>query len=208
MISNHLLKAIDGCHCLTHLCGPASKKSPWVTLERDYALRSGKPVFSFDAATKTLRRDDAAPMDLPVFPSYTRQDKDRVDHLLRVMRDERSFDLFMDTEQIKPGVAFARVIEEGIMTRIERGGYIVLFWSNSAADSIWVEKELKEASKKYPGRVLIAMLEPIPLPLYLEKYVPVHLYNNDIDALDMNRLDDLIVRLYWLIDQNIQKAAA
>jgi hypothetical protein len=114
----------------------------------------------------------------------------------------------LDTEQIKPGVAFARVIEEGIMTRIERGGYIVLFWSNSAADSIWVEKELKEASKKYPGRVLIAMLEPIPLPLYLEKYVPVHLYNNDIDALDMNRLDDLIVRLYWLIDQNIQKAAA
>jgi len=96
MVSNQLLKAIDGCDSLVYLTGDHSINSPWVTLEKDYALRTNKPVYSFDAAKKRFTRDRSNPMDIPVFPTYSRSDEEQVDRILRVMKDERYFDLFID----------------------------------------------------------------------------------------------------------------
>jgi hypothetical protein len=47
MVSNDLLEAIRRCRSLIYIDTPASRRSPWVTLERDYARRTGMPVYAF-----------------------------------------------------------------------------------------------------------------------------------------------------------------
>src|SRR4051812_13664879 len=73
-VSKPLIEAILGCEGLIYFRGGASDKSFWVAFERDYALRSGKPVFSYDIRTSELSRDSDKPLDLAVFGSYSHRD--------------------------------------------------------------------------------------------------------------------------------------
>jgi len=201
MVSNQLLKAIDGCDSLVYLTGDHSINSPWVTLEKDYALRTNKPVYSFDAAKKCFTRDRSNPMDIPVFPTYSRSDEEQVDWILRVMKDERYFDLFIDYEDIIPGDNITGSINNGVSSRLQQGGYVVVFWGKAASECEWVKYELSMSAKRFPEQILLAQLDDTELPEGFCHLQPVHLYNQDTQNIDMNRLDDLIVRVYWLIDK-------
>lgn len=201
MVSNNLIETIKDCDTLLYLRGGHSTQSGWVTLERDYALRNGLDVYSFEAEKVRIERDVSEPIDLPIFASYSRKDKPEVLESIAFMRKERAFDIFTE-DQISPGENVVDSLAEGLHSRLKKGGYLTLFWSNTAAKSVWVKREVLEAVKNYEGQVMPALIEPVELPEELSGLIPVKLYNVDKNGIDKRRLDDLIVRLYWLIYRN------
>jgi len=175
MVSNDLIRAIRASDCLIYVQGGASGRSAWVTLERDYALRSGMDVYFFDARLDTIGRDDSAPLDLPVFPSYARSDGKRVKDLVDFMRRERSFDMFIDDEMAL-GAGVGDAVNRALFSRLERGGYVALFWTLAASKSEWVRSEAEAAFHSFADRIVPALVDPVDLPPMLRDVVPVRLY--------------------------------
>ena len=84
--------------------------------------------------------------------------------------------------------------------RLKRG-YVVVFWSRSASESQFIQSELQRAATEiadFNDRVLFALLQDVPLPdFWLRFHEPaVQLYGN-AERSTTQRLDDLMVRLYW-----------
>jgi TIR domain len=144
-VSTPLIKSILGCEGLIYFRGGASDESFWVAFERDYALRSGKRVFCYDLASSELSPDNDRPLDLPVFASYHRDDRARVQSICRFLRQERNFDVWLDVEDISSAGLWKKQIEERLADRVARG-YVIAFWSHSASRADWIEKELATAA--------------------------------------------------------------
>ncbi len=206
-VSNHLIKAIRSCDGLIYLQGGNSEKSFWVAFERDYALRAGLPVFAADPNTLEIKRDTSRPLDLAAFASYSDNDKKRVLKIVGYLQSERNFDVWVPSENIRPGDDWKNRIDDGMARQIKRGGYQIVFWSKNSAASKAVRDEIKQAminaSDSVHTRTIFAILEDYPLPGNLRGYheAPVQLYSDKVRP-ETHRLDDLIVRLYWLIYRN------
>lgn len=198
-VSKPLIDAVLDCEGLIYLRGGASDSSFWVAFERDYALRSGKSVFSYDIATAALLADLHKPLDLAVFAAYSLKDRVKVRQICDFLGQERNFDIWLDDKDLKPGDSWAEAIETDLADRLKRGGYVIAFWSKEARGSAFIEKELLEASQG-KDRVLIALLEPCPVPDLWLKERQVQLYG-DSNGSQEHRMDDLMVRMYWLIYQ-------
>lgn len=84
-----------------------------------------------------------------------------------------------------------------------QGGYAVIFWSRSASNSEWVKHEIELAADGMAGfndRVLFGLLEPCPLPAFwLQFNEPSVQLFGDAGRTKTQRLDDLVVRFYWLM---------
>jgi hypothetical protein len=94
-------------------------------------------------------------------------------------------------------------LRRSIQSVLGRGGYAVLFWSHEAARSSFITKEMEWVWTVNKGRILIAMLEDVPPPSWLQNDLPpwlepVQLFGDGARS-EINRWDDLIVRLYWLV---------
>ena len=204
-VSNPLIEAILDCDGLIYLRGGKSDQSFWVAFERDYALRGGKQVFAAELAPLQLVQDTGPPLDLAAFASYHRNDAPRVREIADFLTRERHFDLWFD------GTGFGiegleKELTESLGNRLKRGGYAILFWSRKASESLWVRKELELAAKDisdFNDRVLFALLEDCPLPEFWTRFQEpsVQLYGDAARPM-AHRLDDLTVRLYWLIYRN------
>lgn len=206
MVSNYLLSSIRQSESLIYLFGANSNKSPWVALERDYALRSKLEVYSFNVDTEEILRDNSKPLNLPIFPSYSRSDIYRIDKLLKFMEKKRYFDLFKDSMNLKASVDLGKNIEIEIFNRLKLGGYIVPFLSRNSIESKWVELEVKMAIERFPNQILPVMIDEVNLPDIIKDTNPLKLFRNDSNELDMRRVDDLIVRLYWMIYKNTKNS--
>lgn len=230
MVSNSLIEEILDNDALIYLEGGSSDHSFWVAFERDYALRAGKPVFAFDPQTKTFRRCQEKPLKLPVFISHSPYDRDQVNEIVRFMRENRFFDATSFSFLPSTGVSRSRPvpadkrIRETIIEKISRGGYLVAFLSKHAQQSSFVQDEVQLAlefgsyyapDESNPNfrRVLLALLDDTSLPDWLADRMrtepdsvvkPVQLYG-DKTLSTINRVDDLIVRLYWLIYRNTRQ---
>lgn len=220
LVSNELIKAILEQDGLIYLEGGYSANSFWVAFERDYALRADKITASYDPETNEVRLTDLSPMSLPLFASYSANDKEQVHDLLGFMRQDRHFHILDYTTQYAHTPA-AKQVRSNIIERMNRGGYIIVFWTKSAAVSKHVNYEVQfgmEYSQYYTegvpindfGRVLFALLDETPLPdwWYQKQKAspnsivqPIQLYG-DRERSFTQRLDDLIVCLYWLIYRN------
>lgn len=202
-VSDPLIDAVLNCDGLVYLRGGASDRSFWVALERDYAIRAGKQVFAFDTATGELTRDTGSPLDLAAFASYQHRDADRVRWIADHLNQHRHFDMWLDATDLAAGSNWVKEISASLSGRLGRGGYAVVFWSRAACESKWVNNEIERASKRmarFNDRVLFGLLEPCPLPDFWLKFnePSVQLFG-DRDRSATQRLDDLVVRLYWLI---------
>jgi len=202
-VSKPLIEAILDCDGLIYLRGGASDRSFWVAFERDYALRSSKPVFRYDVRTSELSSDSDKPLDLAVFASYHRDDRERVRQICKFLSKERNFDVWLDIKDISPGTLWADEIQKGLADRLNRGGYVIIFWSDKASRSEFIEKELAAAASGIQGfndKVLFALLERCDLPKFWAQFQEpyVQLYG-DSERSATHRIDDLVVRLYWLI---------
>ena len=202
-VSNTLIRAILECDGLIYLNGGYSERSFWVAFERDYALRLGKQVFSADAKTLEIVPHSGRPLDLVAFASYQRQDAAQVREIADFLNRERHFDLWLDIQNLQAGVDFAKEIEHSLEDRLNRGGYAVVFWSGNSSRSEYVNAEIEHAAKGISGfndRVLFALLENVPLPPFWSRFQEpgVQLYG-DAERSLTQRMDDLVVRLYWLM---------
>ncbi|MBI5930734.1 MAG: toll/interleukin-1 receptor domain-containing protein [Chloroflexi bacterium] len=200
-VSNHLIDAILKCNGMIYLNEGQSAKSFWVAFERDYALRANKPVFAYTPSACIIESHEAPPLDLAVFPSYKHHEESQVQTVLEFMRKNRYFDLWIDRERLKIGDMWADKLEEGISDFIKRGGYVVVFWSGVSSQNEWIMKETLSGLQQ--NRVVVAGMEDASIPdfiLNLESAYYVQLV--DENGLSLNRVDDIIVRLYWLIFRN------
>jgi hypothetical protein len=247
LVSSELLDAIRDADGLIYLEGGASAKSFWVALERDYALRIGKPVFRFDAANNVLQPDTSPPLELNVFIASSHHDRDAVNQVLSLLRERffiLQFDNWVvpregegnpDTYEVERRQAADRISNE-IMHTIARRGYVLSFWSTAAAASNWMNTHHGFAFLHHRSRILFALLEDVPVRLALDSMLAwwpedihalirerlvdkddgvntpedffaqlqnesVQVYG-DAERSQLQRIDDLIVRLYWLIYQN------
>jgi predicted transcriptional regulator len=211
-VSNPLIDAIRGCEGLIYLRGGASDRSFWVAFERDYALRSGKPVFCYDITTSELSLDTDRPLDLAVFPAYQHHDRAKVREICQFLGRERSFDVWLDVKELTSGGLWEKETEAGLADRLRRGGYVIAFWSEAASRSRFIEKELATAAEdidRLNDRVLFTLLDRSPIPDFWRRFdePSVQLYG-DADRSATHRTDDLIVRLYWLIYRKTRSAEA
>lgn len=202
-VSDPLITAVLGCDGLIYLRGGASDHSFWVAVERDYALRAGKKVFVFDTTTLELTQETSAPLDLAAFASYHRHDAPRVRRIADHLNQDRHFDMWLNLEEVLPGTDLGHEISASLTDRLARGGYAVIFWSKAASQSEFVKSELQLAAKdisEFNDRVIFALLEPCPIPEFWMQFNEpwVQLYG-DAERSTTQRLDDLVVRLYWLI---------
>jgi hypothetical protein len=210
MVSNHLIEALLGCDGLIYFEQGYSADSFWVAFERDYALRAEKQVFAYNPGQRSLAQDTSTPLGLPIFPVWTARDTPRVRPILEFMRDERFFAPW-DLERLARAAAenvnpapkmlmeFRRLVEEG--------GYAVIFLSQHAMISNWVNREMEAAV-----RIGLEQASTRVVPVYLDEYGrdeyirtfrrpdpdAIQLYG-DTARPERHRIDDLIVRLYWLI---------
>jgi hypothetical protein len=220
MVTTALIDAILEKESLIYLEGGYSARSFWVAFERDYALRAGKATFSFEPISGELRPVTTPPLDLPLYASYAVQDRRVVQELLAFMRVERYFEITDYTDQ-HARMPVPRQVRESIVERLSRGGYIVAFWSKAAVESHHVNFQIEfgmefsqyfteGASDSNLGRVLFARLDDTPLPDWWQRkrqenpaavVEPIQLFE-DHGRSSRQRLDDLIVYLYWLIYRN------
>ena len=82
-------------------------------------------------------------MDLAVFADYHRADQERVRQICEFLYKERNFDVWLDIKDIRPGTLWEKEIQKGIADRLNRGGYLVVFWSNEAESR---SKSIQEAT--------------------------------------------------------------
>lgn len=204
MVSPWLLDAIRSCAGLIYLKGRASADSFWVALERDYALRQGKPVFAFDPANGSLTPDTSAPMTLSVHTVSSRRYFDIEDHISSQMRamNFQIWDIGRSPDTVEER-------NERTLKAIERciglGGYVLVFWSKSALTSHVVASDIGLAARQYPDRIFFALLDGTELPTDWRVFIdPVRLYGQR-GHIDVHALDDVIVRLYWLIYRNTRQ---
>src|SRR5262249_37786477 len=106
-------------------------------------------------------------------------------------------------EDLQAGMNWAEETERSLAGRLKRGGYVIVFWSRQARKSKYIKSEIERAAKGISGfndRVLFTLLEDVPLPRFgLRFHEPgVQLYG-DAERSSTQRMDDLVVRLYWLL---------
>jgi len=116
-----------------------------------------------------------------------------------------------------------KLTRENIIKHMSKGGYFVVFWSkNVAVDTrVGIEIEFGLDQSQYYwlaqgtpefDRVLFVLLDDTPLPEKMRQVLetapesvvrPVQLFSSGGRS-EKHRIDDLIVRLYWLIYRNTQ----
>ena len=83
-----------------------------------------------------------------VFLSYAREDRDKADHIARMLESE-GFDVFWDNE-IPPGSSWADFIE----SKLRSAKAMIVLWSESSTTSQWVREEARlgrDAGKLIPA---------------------------------------------------------
>lgn len=206
-VSNVLIEEIQRCDAVIYLHGGASVASFWVAFEVEYAKRLGKLIFAFDPSRSVIELDQRPPLALDVFASYHRADITMVETATEYLARERGFDVWIDRDRLAAGVDWKEEITSNLTDRARRG-YVVCFWSRAAQSSEWLNNELALAVENLQDasdRIVLGMLEPCQPPeLFLNSQRNlwaanvVELYNED-GSLSAHRLDDLMVRLYWLL---------
>lgn len=204
MVSNPIMAAIRDCDGLIYLKGGASDTSFWVAMERDVALREEKRVYSYDPGSVTLSRDKSQPLELKVFHAFSRPDSQDLGEIPSLM-DHRHFDRFVDPDFSLAAISWREAVE-GAMRRVKAAGnYVIIYWSAEVKQSDWIKAEFDMAMREYPDRVLVAQLDDTPLPAWIiDRVNPDRLVQlmSDRELSQLHKIDDLIVRLYWLVYKN------
>ena len=109
----------------------------------------------------------------------------------------------MDEEQLQPGMEWAKEIESGLKNIVEHGGYLVAFISRASVKSTVVRQELEFVAARYPGQILPVLLDDVGTALFDSKLFALHqirLFQAD-GRVDENRVDDLIIQIYYMVDK-------
>jgi hypothetical protein len=187
-VSDDLVAAILRCLGLIYIISPNSQKSVWVSFERDYALRSNRRVYSFDAQARSISEDQSKPLDLRVYPYHLRRDADRIRAITAFMK-ERHFTLSGDTHEILLGADFGDAMTRNISTVLDGGGYFVAFLTKALLQTPYDQRELQLAIGRAPNQILPVIVDPIAeadMMPFVRQSNPVKLYS---EGGDPSRID-------------------
>lgn len=189
--SNPYIETILRYPALIYIKGGHSNLSFWVAFARDFALRAGKLIFSFDPITLKIEKSRLKQLQLPIFPSYISKDARRLQDLFKYI-EKRYIDLFAWQKSHNP---LSEVNPESIVASVSNGGYSVIFFTSKTVKSKTMSSEVKYALETHPERILIALLDDVKkkdIPGFSERTRCIHLT-------EKQRWDDLIVNIYWAV---------
>ncbi len=132
-------------------------------------------------------------MALNVFISYATKDLRRIEPLLEIIKSQGQLSIFQAERSIKPGEEF----RNRILKEIANSDVFLLFYSNNAEDSIYVQHEIGAANSK--GITII--------PILLDETKPKGMIvgNNYVDLSDPDKYEAEKERLLTFIKEKIRK---
>jgi len=104
------------------------------------------PLEVGEAAQPSTRRSAEAALATKAFASYSSKDRLRVIDRVAAIRIAAKVDVFLDCHDLHPGEAW----KQSLASAIDGCDTFLLFWSDAAAESPWVQWEWKRALEK-PG---------------------------------------------------------
>jgi hypothetical protein len=218
-VSNALISAILDADGLIYLKGGQSGVSPWVAFERDYALRNAKQVYVFDPSTVQLARDLSKPVEPLFYIINHEHDQELVfDDIVDFMVKERGFSDSNVLQTLSSALDGQQTAVD-VVDIANRGGYVVVFWSKHVLpDDEWMHSAdffdrrphfffRRKALGAYgllmkmgleKERFVIVQLDASEVQPIFDSNLHVKLYDDDGLSWE-NHIDQLIVRLYWLM---------
>lgn len=227
-VSNGIVPVIRRAQSLIFLRGGGSGTSMWVSFERDYALRAGLPVYSYDPDDATLSRDDGAPVALAPEFLVSRESYGRAEALIRWLIAERSFSIdkkptvlrmkeipgqvvyildsgrpvvWLIDDQIQAVVGLAHTLGDDELEQFDRDEHPGFeYWQSWIADSsIYARIGGSEPAAESDGERRFLMYESDPVRRAFDRGYGIDLTANvNRDSINWNRADDLVVRLTLL----------
>lgn len=217
VVSEKLINGLLGAEGVIWIDSDVSNSSFWTVFERDLAIRKEKHVFRFDPKIKSITPYKAKPRNLWIAHLYHKDDILDVNHIMRWLVDERSFEAFNDPKKFGER-SFPPFIEIDpkerefhLMSFRSFGAMYVIFISRSFVQDNNLLQHTVEQLKHHPLSTIICWLD---LPDSFDKSVLVnelklipktnsYTFQNRPSAAVFNKhqIDDLMVRLYWLVYQ-------
>lgn len=154
-IGAKLIGALKGCKALSYLAMSGTLTSSWVSLELYYAERFGLPVYKYEPTADSINLDKNIKVHLPVFPSYSHLDRDKVEPILNPLRSLG----IMTPQDLIFGTDWKKEIDNNINKWIDSGGIIAVLLSSKTLKSDWVKYEYTSGLET--GQVLPILLEKI-----------------------------------------------
>lgn len=204
MVSNAFLGALRSCDSLVYLQGGHSDHSPWILLERDYAKRNDKRVYSFSPQTLKFKRDYSKPLELPLFAICAKDDNKLVSNFVYLMNLQRGFSLYFDPD-FEYQSWNIKELDPALTFKLNRGGYALIFWSkNAERDELTNRLINRIKAKGYGNRIIYVLLESVGLPrdLFNINSLKVFVFREDSEGVDKSKFDKLIVDLYAMFYRN------
>ena len=148
-----------------------SRKSKWVTLEREYINRTNsKKIITIDLDDKKGISDAVNGIlhNLRIFISYSHKDS-QVARRIKDKFEEKDYLVFFAPDSIPVGSNYQQIITTAISEASQEGCVLALL-SASSFNSAWVTKEIEYAICK-GGNVIPVLLGDIELPIALQFYL-------------------------------------
>jgi hypothetical protein len=217
-VSEKLISGILGANGLIFIDSPKSNASFWTAFERDLAARNRKPMMRFDPVSRKLSSYEVQPRRLLLAHLYHPADAGDVGKIMGWLVGERSFEAFDDpghppNGRIPPFAQQDPYKRDAFLSNIRTFGAVYLiFLSPTLLANADLLKHAAQQVAQHPRSTLICWLESS------QSFWP----SKDVQALQgtpkersfkfsrrpsdpsfsQNELDDLGVRLFWLIHQS------
>lgn len=212
-VSTKLVSAVSSCDAVIVVDAEASNSSFWTAFERNLASRLGKPMFRFDRETRTFEKYVHPEMFMLLAYCCHPSDESRVAPLMRWLADDQNFVVIHDVKEHgeKAEAMFGRL---DIATRTRkldpfrksgRGVYIIFISENCFSDAS-LRAHAEDQAANFPDSTVFCWIGARSEALQLSANLPAEqcfAFGADsvIDARYANRMDDLMVRLFWIFQK-------
>jgi tetratricopeptide (TPR) repeat protein len=215
-VSEKLISGVLGADGFVFIDSPVSQASFWTAFERDLAIRNDKQVFQFDSEVRRIVRYRVKPRQLFLAHLYHPSDAEDVTKVMRWLADERSFDAFddpgRDGNQMLPFSRQEASKRDMFLFSIRSFGAVYLmFLSDALLQDAALRAHALEQVTQHPNSTLVCWLDRPRRAWSWDKAGRLARVPKDRSFKFTSRptkpkfrfheLDDLMVRLYWLLHQ-------
>ena len=176
-----------------------SRKSRWVTLEREYiAKANNKKIITIDIKDDISVRDAIRKItqNLRVFISSSYKDE-KLARRIKNNLEEKDYLVFFAPDSISAGCSYVEIFSVAI-TEASKDGCVLVLLTEESVKSAWVEREVEKAIME-GGTVIPVMVGNFELPIMFE----LLLKNISFFRLSENPTDKEIVEMIDKISYDI-----
>ena len=198
-IEDLIKREIDAREWFVFVNSENSRKSKWVTLEREYITKTNnKKIITVDidddnAVSKTIQK---ITHNLRIFISYSSRDS-KIARRIKDKLEAKDYLVFFAPDSIPAGSSYVQIITKAISEASQEGCVIVLI-SHDSIKSKHLLNEIDYAFSKR-GKIIPVMIGDVELNDILKYY----LYRNQFYHLSNNPTDDEIDKMIDTIGYSI-----